>query len=168
MPDHERQRGRPVSRADVVAEARNWLGTPFIHQHAAKGVGCDCLGLLRGVAKVLGVFPNRPDELSRVEEFRGYGKHPDGRLLRACEMFLDRKPVTAIAPGDVVLLAMTGSTHREPHHSAIVGDYKSCSGHLSLIHSLGPGHPNKVVEHRLDNRFRSYIVAAFAIRGVEP
>ena len=32
-----------------VASARGWLGTPYHHQASLKGVGCDCLGLLRGV-----------------------------------------------------------------------------------------------------------------------
>jgi len=36
-------------RAAVAAEARAWLGTPYHHQASVKGVGCDCLGLLRGV-----------------------------------------------------------------------------------------------------------------------
>lgn len=31
------------------AEVLSWLGTPYHHQQAVKGIGCDCLGLLRGV-----------------------------------------------------------------------------------------------------------------------
>ncbi len=26
-----------------------WIGTPYRHQASLKGVGCDCLGLVRGV-----------------------------------------------------------------------------------------------------------------------
>ena len=37
------------SRTRVVAEARAWIGTPYRHQASLKGVGCDCLGLVRGV-----------------------------------------------------------------------------------------------------------------------
>ena len=33
----------------VIDEARSWIGTPYVHQASAKGAGCDCLGLLRGV-----------------------------------------------------------------------------------------------------------------------
>ncbi|TNB47020.1 peptidase P60 [Martelella lutilitoris] len=33
----------------VVAEAEKWIGTPYRHQAAEIGVGCDCLGLVRGV-----------------------------------------------------------------------------------------------------------------------
>ncbi len=39
----------PVTRAAIVAEARAWIGTPYRHQASLKGVGCDCLGLVRGV-----------------------------------------------------------------------------------------------------------------------
>lgn len=33
----------------VVREARSWIGTPYQHQASLKGVGADCLGLVRGV-----------------------------------------------------------------------------------------------------------------------
>ena len=33
----------------VIATARSWLGTPYHDQASLKGVGCDCLGLARGV-----------------------------------------------------------------------------------------------------------------------
>jgi NlpC/P60 family putative phage cell wall peptidase len=40
-------------RARVVAEAQAWLGTPYRHQASRKGVGCDCLGLVRGIWRAL-------------------------------------------------------------------------------------------------------------------
>lgn len=40
---------RVTNRAAIIAEAKRWVGTPFLHQAAVKGVGCDCLGLVRGV-----------------------------------------------------------------------------------------------------------------------
>ncbi|WP_425039187.1 NlpC/P60 family protein [Primorskyibacter sp. S187A] len=43
-----------MRRADVVTLARSWVGTPYVHQQAEKGAGCDCLGLLRGVWRELG------------------------------------------------------------------------------------------------------------------
>jgi NlpC/P60 family putative phage cell wall peptidase len=39
----------PLSRAAIVAEARAWIGTRYRHQASLKGIGCDCLGLVRGV-----------------------------------------------------------------------------------------------------------------------
>ena len=38
-----------VWRARTVAAARLWTGTPYHHQASLRGVGCDCLGLVRGV-----------------------------------------------------------------------------------------------------------------------
>ena len=35
--------------ARVIAAARGWIGTPYHHQASARGLGCDCLGLVRGV-----------------------------------------------------------------------------------------------------------------------
>jgi len=46
--------------ARVIAAARSWLGTPYHDQASLKGVGCDCLGLARGVWREVvgrGPFP---------------------------------------------------------------------------------------------------------------
>lgn len=37
------------SSETIVAVARAWIGTPYRHQASLQGVGCDCLGLVRGV-----------------------------------------------------------------------------------------------------------------------
>lgn len=45
----------------VVTAARRWVGTPYRHRAALRGVGCDCIGLLRGVwAEVVGEPPELP------------------------------------------------------------------------------------------------------------
>jgi NlpC/P60 family putative phage cell wall peptidase len=50
----------------IVAEARRWIGTPYRPQASLKGVGCDCLGLVRGVWRVLhGEEPERVPAYSR-------------------------------------------------------------------------------------------------------
>lgn len=41
------------SADDIVKEAREWIGTPYHHQMSVKGVGCDCLGLVRGIFRHL-------------------------------------------------------------------------------------------------------------------
>lgn len=38
-----------MRREAIVAAARRWVGTPYHHQASCRGVGCDCLGLVRGV-----------------------------------------------------------------------------------------------------------------------
>lgn len=48
-------------QAEIVAAARGWLGTPYRHQASLRGVGCDCLGLLRGVwRETVGPEPELP------------------------------------------------------------------------------------------------------------
>jgi len=48
----------PLTRARIVDAARSWIGTPYQHQASLKGVGADCLGLLRGVwREVIGDEP---------------------------------------------------------------------------------------------------------------
>jgi NlpC/P60 family putative phage cell wall peptidase len=47
------QTAMPIDRDCIVAEARAWIGTPYRHQASLKGIGCDCLGLVRGVWRAL-------------------------------------------------------------------------------------------------------------------
>jgi NlpC/P60 family putative phage cell wall peptidase len=37
----------------IVSLAESWIGTPYRHQGAIKGVGCDCIGLVRGIWREL-------------------------------------------------------------------------------------------------------------------
>jgi NlpC/P60 family putative phage cell wall peptidase len=46
-------------RQKIVALARDWIGTPYQHQAATKGVGTDCLGLIRGVWR--GLYGQEPE-----------------------------------------------------------------------------------------------------------
>ena len=49
-----------ITRTRIIAEARAFIGTPYRHQASLKGVGCDCLGLVRGVWRaVIGEEPER-------------------------------------------------------------------------------------------------------------
>lgn len=145
-----------TTRADVVRVAREWLGTPYLHQHRAKGVGVDCAGLLIGVARELGLTTADFD-------IRGYARQPDGSLMSTCGTLLLPIRVQDMQPGDLVAMRFED----EPCHLAIVGDYP-VAGHLSLIHALGTrdGH-GRVVEHRLDERNRAKVVGAFKFPGVE-
>lgn len=45
----------------VIAIAQTWAGTPYRHQASTKGVGCDCLGLVRGVWREL--YGDEPEAL---------------------------------------------------------------------------------------------------------
>lgn len=89
-------------RADVVDIARSWVGTPYRHQASCQGVGTDCLGLLRGVWRVLHggepePVPSYTADWSEAER--------EERLWRAAQRNL-REVARAPEPGDVVLFRM--------------------------------------------------------------
>ncbi|MEA2953367.1 MAG: hypothetical protein QOJ96_2887 [Alphaproteobacteria bacterium] len=89
-----------LTRAAIVAEARAWIGTPYRHQASLKGVGCDCLGLVRGVWRaVLGAEPEGvpPYAADWAEASSG---EP---LAEAALRHLVAIDLADIAPGDVLL-----------------------------------------------------------------
>lgn len=92
-----------ISRHAILAEARAWLGTPYQHQASAKGAGCDCLGLVRGVWRALcGPEPeDAPAYTPDWAERRGRET-----LLNAALRHLVKVPLKEAAPGDVLLFRM--------------------------------------------------------------
>ena len=74
----------------VIAIARSWLGTPYHDQASLRGVGCDCLGLARGVWREVVGRRTIPDPalqpgLGRDRAARGAGRRcaPDDAGNRA-------------------------------------------------------------------------------------
>lgn len=145
-----------VTRADVVSEARSWKGTPYAHQHRAKGHAVDCVGLVIGVARELRLVA--PDF-----DVPAYRPKPDGvTLLAQCRQFMREVPEDEVKPGHVLVLAF----RREPQHLGILGDY--LHGGFTLIHAYGTvdgkGH---VEEMSLTNDRKGFRpIAAFALPGV--
>ncbi len=89
------------TRADLVAAARGWLGTPYRHQASLRGVGCDCLGLLRGVwRECIGAEPEAPPPYT-PDWAEACGNET---FAAACARSLVPIAPDAAAAGDVVLL----------------------------------------------------------------
>ncbi len=102
-------------RDTVIAEARAWIGTPYHHQAALKGVGCDCLGLVRGVWRaVYGADPEQPPAYSRdwAETLRRE------TLAEAASRHMLAIPLDAIEPGDLLLFAISADAPAK--HCAIL------------------------------------------------
>lgn len=116
-----------TTAADIIAEARTWLGTPFHHQGRVKGAGVDCIGLVIGVQHALGLSDY---------DYGNYGRIPNpvvmGRELRA-----NMLPVPAVEPGTVLWFAFSAA----PMHLGIVTD-------TGLIHAYARA--GRVVETGLD------------------
>jgi NlpC/P60 family putative phage cell wall peptidase len=85
----------------IVAAARSWIGTPYRHQGSRKGVGCDCLGLVRGVwAEVTGREAEAPGAYAPDWAERA----GNDRLIIAARRHCGKAvPLSEAVPGDILL-----------------------------------------------------------------
>jgi cell wall-associated NlpC family hydrolase len=113
----------------VAAEAREWLGTPFRWQQSQKGVGCDCKGLLWGVARELG-FPEAESLYAKVADYSPTRPVPSALLKEGFAELFD--PVTdEWQPGDILLLKIAGPKG-PTNHIAIVSDDTARAIHAQI------------------------------------
>ena len=142
-----------VTRGAIVAEARDWIGTPYRHQASAKGAGCDCLGLVRGVWRAFyGAEPEQaPPYTPDWAEARGAET-----LYDAARAYLRAVPLEACAPGDVLLFRMQSASPMK--HAAIL------AAPDRIIHAYWG---RAVVESRLSPWWRARLAAAFSFPGVD-
>jgi NlpC/P60 family putative phage cell wall peptidase len=111
---------------DIISAARGWIGTPYRHQASLRGVGCDCLGLLRGVWRdCFGAEPEIPPPYAPDWSVAGAESLRDGLARHLAAL-----PLAALAPGDVALFRMGGGGPAQ--HCGIVAER---GGALTLIHA---------------------------------
>ena len=102
--------------AQVLAVAGRWIGTPYRHQGAVKGVGSDCLGLIRGIWREL--YGQEPEAVP------GYApdwaeRGGEERLLAAAgRHFLAVASFEESLPGDLVLFRF------RPQNGSVDGSQK--------------------------------------------
>jgi len=120
----------------IIDGARGWIGTPYQHQASVRGVGCDCLGLVRGVWRDLyGPEPEVTPPYAMDWAMGGFEE-----LMRdACRRNLVKIAVGDAGPGDVLLFRMV---RRAPaRHAAIVcGEGRiihAYSGHAVREEAIG-------------------------------
>ncbi len=93
----------PADPSAVLAIARAWIGTPYLHQFSLQGVGCDCLGLARGIWRAL-----HGDEPWEVPPYsRDWGEA--GRrevLVEAARAALIEVALDDAGPGALILFRM--------------------------------------------------------------
>ena len=93
-----------VTREAIVASARGWLGTPYHHQASCKGVGCDCLGLIRGIWREL--YGPEPETMPPYTRDWGNATGSETLLQAACRHLAKLADVSAAEPGDVLVFRM--------------------------------------------------------------
>ena len=91
----------------VIAAARLWLGTPYHDQASLRGVGCDCLGLARGIWRdLVGAEPQAIPPYSRDWGETGVREV----LAEGARAMMIEIPLAQIGPGALVLFRMAPRT----------------------------------------------------------
>ncbi len=140
-----------MNRETVGAAARSWLGTPYRHQAATQGAGCDCLGLLRGVWRTL--YGDEPLAMPNYRADWRDGRHA-GEMRAAAERLL--LPADGDLQAGQVLLFRLGRMAMPRHCGILVGPDR-------FIHAQeGLG----VVEANLGEGWRRRIAGRYEFPGV--
>ncbi len=107
------------------------------------GRGLDCVGLALVVARELGLSDY---------DWTGYSRLPQPRLLfaHAARAGFRRKDMGCVTGGDLLVMRF----HEDPAHVAIATERAA-----GIIHACA--RRGRVVEHRLDRRWRDRIVGCF-------
>lgn len=140
-----------VRRSEIVRCARRWIGTPYHHQASAQGVGCDCLGLVRGIWRELyGREAETPPGYSR-DWAEASGTES---LLAAAARHLVSTPLAAAQAGDVIVFRLRAGCAAK--HAAIL------AAPSSFIHAMEGG---PVCEVALTPWWHRRIAGAFSFPG---
>lgn len=142
-----------VTRSQIVAEARSWIGTAYHHQASRKGAGCDCVGLVRGVWRfVIGPEPEPAPPYSRdIGEANG-----EETMLAYFQRHLVLRSIAAAAPGDV--LCLRWKPRLVVKHCLIMTDEGRA------VHAVNN---NPVAEIALSGWWHAKLTHAFSFPGVE-
>ncbi len=139
-------------RVQIAAEALRWQGTPYHHRAALRGVGCDCLGLVRGVWREvlrLGAV-DLPGYTGDWGDVTG-----DEVLLKGLAVHLDPVHPADAAPGDVLVFRI------RPGRIA-----KHCGILTTAARFVHAWEATPVTEVALSGWWGGRVVAAFQARPV--
>lgn len=125
-----------VSRDDIIAEARSWVGTRFQWNQSLKGVACDCKGLVWGVARELGMPEAQSPYASEIAS---------RRIVRADRL---REGLASVfcqtndpLPGDVMHIRVGAGTARMAMHLAFL----SHDNMMIHCYDRGPGGVREII-----------------------
>jgi NlpC/P60 family putative phage cell wall peptidase len=139
-----------ITRDMIVAEARLWVGTPYLHQSSCRGAGTDCLGLIRGVWRTL--IGDEPETVPPYSADWSEPNHEEA-LLTAATRWLIPKDIRSTDLGDVLVFRMSaGSVAKHLGISSIQNN------NCTVIHAYS-GH--SVIETSLSLPWAKRIVGRF-------
>ncbi len=144
--------------ARIVKAARRWIGTPYHDQASVRGVGCDCLGLLRGVWRdIVGPEPMPVPSYSRDWGEAG----PVEVLAEAARIAMQELDVPDARTGDVILFRMRAGAIAK-HVGILSGTARGAHSHRGgrsrFIHAY---ERTGVIEEHLTPAWQRRIAFAF-------
>lgn len=147
-----------VTAQDIIAKAREYVGTPYHHQGRVKGVALDCVGLIFGVCEELGLVDVEGVPILRADNTNYSNEITDIFVHRECQRRLIERPANELCPGCVCTMRVPIAVHCGVA-SVLPG------GMLGMIHAYNGG-TFKCVEHGMDEKWRRRIAGVFKIPGV--
>ncbi|KAB2911617.1 MAG: peptidase P60 [Hyphomicrobiaceae bacterium] len=138
----------PHTRSDIVRLARAWIGTPYHHQASARGIGTDCIGLIRGLYREL--YGQEAEAAPAYSRDWAEAAGEETLLAAARRHLVEIAPADA-GPGDVLVFRYR--TVAVAKHAAIMATP------LTMIHAI-EGAP--VTEVALSPWWRRHMAAAFS------
>ncbi|MFA5951333.1 MAG: NlpC/P60 family protein [Hyphomicrobium sp.] len=141
---------------EPVRLARDWIGTPYHHQASLKGVGTDCLGLIRGIWREL-----YSDDAELPPAYsRDWGEaNGEETLLAAARRHLREIPIAGAEAGDVVIFRIRPGSIAK--HAGLIATGNAVSS-ATMIHAM---EGSLTAEVNLTSWWRRRIAAAFAFPG---
>jgi cell wall-associated NlpC family hydrolase len=122
-----------VARAQVVAEARSWVGTPYVLRGRVKSAGADCFTFIAEVMIACGLFNSEELPVYNHDWWAHCSDEQYAfRLMRYATNIFEGVAYTSteVLPGTILVQRMAGS--RVYNHGAIVTAWPL------IVHCLSP------------------------------
>ena len=143
-------------RADIYTEARRWVGTPYHHHGRAVGQSCDCIGLVLGVGRTLGLT------VPTDKEMPNYSALPhDGMCEKMAGRYLVRQAENAdtAKPGQVGMFFVTARNIGQ--HFCIFAWHQPTK-RRTMIHAFENG--RHVIETGISDFWRKRLIHVYDYR----
>lgn len=149
-----------TTAADLIREARTWVGTPYKNGGAVKGAGCNCVTLIARVGMDTGLIPPdwRPAKYVSPQWWMHSNEEAILNELRGSDFCIE-VALRAIVTGDVLAF---GWDHRPVSHLAFC---TATTPSQTMVHAENT--VGRVVEHTLAGRWRVGLQTAFRFTALE-
>lgn len=107
-------------REAVIAEARSWIDTPFVHQAECKGAGVDCAHIINAVYSTCGLMPWYQFPVYGKDWFR-HAENEEKYIVEIAKLYFDEIRESECLPGDWLVVRLG----RAYAHCAIITEVRN-------------------------------------------